>query len=182
MARKECIVTIPGDAEDNRDSGRSFLIVEMSAMKAEKWATKALLAIMSSDVDLPDGINTNGGMQELARVGIKSLMGLRFDIVEPLLDEMFECCSYLKKPGDTTSKTPLTKENIDFYIEEVSTLLKLRSEIFSLHLGFSLAERMSSSLPGLNKKEEPKETTQNTQTPPSTSAQSYQEEWQQKKS
>jgi len=181
MARKECIVTIPGNKDENRDAGNSFLIVEMGEKKKKKWATKALLAIMSSDVDLPDGIDVTGGMQELAKVGLNSLMGLKSDHIEPLLDEMMGCCSYLKKPGDTTSKTPLTPQNQDFYIEEISTIFKLRSETFSLHLGFSLADRISSFLPGQESKEEDKPMP-DMQTPQDTSGQSYQEDWQQKKS
>jgi hypothetical protein len=179
MARKECTVTIPGEIAENRDAGRSFQIVEMSAMKAEKWATRALLAFVSSGIDLDEDVNVNGGIQELAKFGIQAFMGLKFEFIEPLLDEMLGCCHYLRTPGDTTSKTQLTVDNCDNYIEEVSTLLKLRTETLSLHLGFSLAEKISASLPGQDGKTE--DIKPNTQTPPDTLGQSFPEKWQQSK-
>lgn len=175
MARKECVVTIEG----GRDDSRSFHILEMSALKAERWAAKALLAIVESGADVPD-LDPNAGIQALASVGIKGLMGLKFSSLEPLMDEMLECVSYLRTPGDTTTKTPLTALNCENYIEDVSTLLRLRGEVLSLHLGFSLADKISSSLPGQGN--EPGATGHSTQTPPATSGQSFQEAWQTSKS
>lgn len=174
MARKEAIVTIQG----GRDDSRQYHILEMSALKAERWAAKALLAIVESGTDIPD-LDPNAGIQALAAVGLKGIMGLRFESLEPLLDEMLECVSYLRKPNDTTTKTKITPENCDLYIEDVSTLVKLRAEVLSVHLGFSLAEKISASLPG--QEEKAGATTQATQTPPDTSVQSFQGEWQRSK-
>ena len=52
MSRKEMIYEVPA-AEGNRDAGKRFLIVEMPATKAEKWAMRAILALMRGNVDLP---------------------------------------------------------------------------------------------------------------------------------
>ena len=178
MARKETIVSIVD--EESRDNGRDFLIVEMSAIKSEKWATKALLAIVASGADIGDDVNVNGGIQELAKVGIKALTGLKYEFVEPLMDEMMSCWHYLRTPGDTTARQALNTGNCDNYIEEVSTFLKLRSETLSIHLGFSVAGKISDFQKGQEEKVAEKQ--QNTKTPPDTSVQSFQEDWQQKKS
>lgn len=176
--RKESIVRI--DNPESRDNGREFLIVEMSALRAEKWATKALLALVSSGADIGEDVNINSGIEELAKVGIKSLMGLKYEYLEPLLDEMFECMYYLRKPGDTSSRQQLSVENCENFIEDTATILKLRAETLSLHLGFSLTEQLSAFLPGQDK--EKAEDTSSTKTTPDTSGRSYQEDWQHKKS
>ena len=43
MARKTKIVTI---AAEGRDYGKSYLLTEMPALKAEKWATRAMMALI----------------------------------------------------------------------------------------------------------------------------------------
>ena len=55
--RKTKTVTIESE---NRDHGKCFLLTEMSAAAAEKWAARAFLALAKSGVNLPDGVADMG--------------------------------------------------------------------------------------------------------------------------
>lgn len=114
---------------EGRDKGKTFVLTEMPAIKAEKWAMRALLALARSGVDLG---NVSGmGMQGLAIMGLHALAGLAWEDAEPLFDEMMSCVQ-IKEPATT-------RELFDEDIEELSTRLLLRQKILELHVGFSLA-------------------------------------------
>lgn len=132
MARREAVVTI--DAE-GRDKGKRFKITEMSAAQAERWAIRAFLALAHSGAAVPDDFQ-EAGMAGVALMGIQSLAGLSFEEAQPLLDEMMECVAY---QADATVSRPLVESDI----EEVATRLRLRSEVFALHTGFSVADALS---------------------------------------
>lgn len=129
MSRKTIDVTI---SEEGRDQGKTFQIREMSAMRAERWAMRALLAVGRSGADLPEGIAA-GGMRSIAMIGIQAIMQMDFADAEPLLDEMLECVFVKPNPKDPNVVRPLM---VDDDIEEVATLLRLRQEILELHTGF----------------------------------------------
>ena len=138
MARHTQEITITGDAATNRDVGKRFLITEMSAMAAERWAARALLAIMNV-IDLSDE-EADAGMAGIAsavsRTGIKFTGGAaNFGEMEPLLDEMLTCIQIME-PAVTRA---LTESDV----EEIQTLFMLRSEVLKLHTNFSLIERLS---------------------------------------
>lgn len=141
MPRKEVEVRIP-EVEGNRDSGKLFLLKEMPASQAEKWATRALLALGKSGLDIPEG----AGMAELAAIGVRYLFGASFRDIEPLMDEMFACIQIY--PDPTRQKNPMPRPLIEEDIEEVSTRLQLRAELFTLHTGFFLPGFPSTSMPG----------------------------------
>ena len=131
MARRELRFTI---AEKNRDHGKTFLITEMSADKAEWWAARALLALTNAGADLPAGAAA-AGMAGFAAAGLQSLQNRRAEVVKPLMDEMFECIQYLhegKMPAQPILPGDLSQ------IEEVSTRVQLRKAVLELHVGFSL--------------------------------------------
>ena len=132
--RRTAEITISSEDPDNRDRGKTFLITEMSAARAEKWAARALLALTSAGVEVPDELE-NAGIAAIAAMGLQALSGLTFAQAEPLMDEMFECIQ-IKEPAITRR---LTEDDI----EEISTRILLRGEVLSLHLGFSLAARLS---------------------------------------
>jgi hypothetical protein len=140
--RKEAYITIR--KEGIRDDGKVFYIREMPAMQAEKWATKALMAILRSGADIPDNIASQG-LAGVAQMGIPALIALNFADVEPLLDEMLTCIQVVANPDRPQVKRRLTA-NDD--IEEVATLMQLREEILSMHLGFSLGAALSTSTRG----------------------------------
>lgn len=141
MARKTETVIITGDA-NNRDNGKHFLLTEMPAAQAESWANRALLAIGRSAAEI-DTAAAPGGMAGIYTIGATALSRLRWEDAQPLLDEMFGCIQIIgdpTKPQATTRKL-LEGENAD--IEEVTTRWQLREKVISLHLGFSLADRLS---------------------------------------
>lgn len=142
--RKELVLVIPA-AEGNRDSGKQFVIREMSARRAEKWAMRALMAAMRGGVQLPSGvaIDPTLGMQGIVVSGLMSMAGgsLVFDEIEPLLDEMMECVHIRPEPRNPMVERPL----IDDDVEEVGTLLLLRQEVLQLHMGFLKAGSQSKS-------------------------------------
>lgn len=130
MARKTAVVSI---SEEGRDKGKMFLLTEMPASQAEKWAGRALLLAAQAGADIG---NLNAGMAGIATMGIHSIMGgVRFADIEPLLDEMFRCVQLLPNPSNLAVVRPLIEDDI----EEVMTRVHLRSEVLDLHLGFSLA-------------------------------------------
>ena len=128
MARYETTYIV---TEDNRDKNKHFKIIELPTSQAEAWAIRALLAIMASGMQLPEGFERSG-MAGMAELGIRALSRLKWDDAKPLLDEMFECVQYMPDP----SKPGLLRKPLDVDIEEISTRVKLRAEVWNLHTGF----------------------------------------------
>lgn len=135
--RKTSIVTI---SEEGRDFGKVFLLTEMPAAKAEKWAIRAVLAAAKSGLDMPEGIE-QAGMAGIAVLCLQALPHLNFYDAEPLLDEMFECVQCIPDAKIPNVVRPL----IDDDIEEIKTRLRLRSEVLQLHVGFSIPGETSKS-------------------------------------
>ena len=92
---------------------------------------RAILALMEGKVDLPEGFELSG-MAGIAQIGIKALAGLRWEVAEPLLDEMFKCVQAMPNPANPQLVRNLIAEDI----EEVSTRMKLRLEVWKLHTAF----------------------------------------------
>lgn len=145
--RKTKLVTIEAEG---RDRGKSFLITEMSAMAAEKWAAKALLALGRAGAEVPDEA-LEAGMLGILAAGLAAFRKMDFADAEPLLDEMMGCITFV---GDPARKDALTGHPVsrpiawgdttqDGDIEEVSTLLTLRGEALEVHTGFSVTAALS---------------------------------------
>lgn len=145
--RKHKVVTI--DAE-GRDKGKSFLLIEKDTYSAEKWAARALSALSRAGVEVPDQALSAGALGILA-IGLDAFKQVPFEHVEPLMDEMMTCIHFVPDPSliDPASNRPRTRalmrgdEVNDGDIAEVPTLLRLRSEVLELHLGFSIAAVLS---------------------------------------
>ena len=137
MARKTLQYTVQ---DEGRDKGKVFVITEMSASQAESWASRAILALMAGGVELPEGFD-RFGMAGIAELGIKALARLKWEDAQPLLDEMWACVQILPNPAKPNISRALIEEDI----EEVATRVKLRMEIWSLHVGFSRADAKSKS-------------------------------------
>lgn len=120
----------------------------MSADAAERWAIRVLLAFANAGAKMPDAALMGGlehmaaSYQSLMIQGIRSLAGMRYDDVEPLLTQMLGCVTF--KPQQA-GMVELSLESTLSQIEEVKTLLTLRYEVLELHLGFSLADALSNS-------------------------------------
>lgn len=139
MARKTLIVTI---SDINRDQGKIFSITEMPASRAESWAMRAGLALFHAKVELPSGFDPMRlSFAEMAEIGLQVLSGLKWEDAEPLLDEMWSCVQIQPDPV----KPFVVRNLIEEDIEEISTRLRLRSEVWKLHTDFLGAVFLSTS-------------------------------------
>jgi hypothetical protein len=149
--RKRNIVTIPsGDPDKNRDQGKSYLLTEMPARQAEKFAMRLVLALAAQKLIDPE--IARNGVAGLSHVTTDMLGGLSPDVIEPLLDEMLDTCvDYVGDPskrddGRSTVEgrmVPISRPLIPDDIEEVTTLLLLRGRLIDLHTGFSVTAFLS---------------------------------------
>lgn len=128
MARSTANFTVQ---DQGRDNGKVFVLTELPASKAESWAMRAILALMAGGVELPEGFDRLG-MAGMAEVGIKALSGLKWEVAEPLLAEMWQCVQIMPDP----SKPHVVRNLIEEDIEEIATRIKLRAEVWKLHTGF----------------------------------------------
>lgn len=127
MARKISDYKIDSEG---RDKGKVFVLTEMPAMQAEKWAMRAILAAAKSGLDI--GHTAGMGMQGVAVLGISALMNMAWEDAEPLLDEMMSCVKIKEASG--------ARDLMGEDIEEVGTRFQLRKAVLELHVGFSLAD------------------------------------------
>ena len=129
--RKILHVTI---SDQGRDLGKTFVLTEMPASRGEKWGTKALIALTKAGIEVPDEL-MGSGMAGIALYGINTLASasITFEDVEPLLDEMMECVQIAPDPRHLEVVRPLVEDDI----EEIATRIKLRAEVFKMHVNFS---------------------------------------------
>jgi len=154
MALREATVKITAEG---RDQNKLFHITEMPAMQAERWATKAFLALARSGDKIADEI-ASSGLAGVAALGMKAFAGLNYDDAEPLLHEMLLCVECIPDASSPNFKRNL----VDNDIEEVATLIKLRIDVFKLHINFSTPDARSTSTPTAAGKNH--QNTRNTQT------------------
>lgn len=128
MARKTINYTVQ---DKGRDKGKVFVLTEMDSDQGERWAMRAILALANENVEIPDGLERMG-MAGLVQIGISSLAKLRYEVAEPLLDEMWDCVEAIPDPGKPHIKRALVSSDT----EEISTRLKLRLEVLKLHVDF----------------------------------------------
>jgi hypothetical protein len=130
--------------DEGRDKGKSFLLTEMPAAKAEKWAMRVLLLVAQSGADIPGGANS--GMAGLAALGIQTILGgMHFEAFEPLLDQMMTCVQIIPDLKQPDYFRPLIDDDVNADIEEITTRIKLRVEVFNLHVNFSFGDLLSTS-------------------------------------
>lgn len=127
MARKELYYT----ETTGRDAGKVFYIREMSATQAEWWAIRAGMAMARSGVELPENF-ADMGIAAMAGTGLKMVSQIPPNEAKPLLDELMECVQCVPDSSNQNIKRRL----IDDDIEEIATRLKLRAEVFKLHVDF----------------------------------------------
>lgn len=128
MARKTATVTI---TDEGRDRGKQFKITEMPASQAEDWAIRAFLALAKGGIEIPEEV-AGAGLAGLAKMGFGALKGMPYADARPLLDEMMACVQFVPDPARPSFERRLTETDV----EEISTRLKLRIEIFNLHVSF----------------------------------------------
>ncbi len=128
MARKEIYYT---EKAKGRDEGKVFFIKEMSASQAEWWAIRAGLAMAKNGVTLPENF-ADMGMAAMATTGLSMVAKIPADEAKPLLAELMECVQIVPDASNTAIKRRPDDEDI----EEIATRLKLRAEVFKLHVAF----------------------------------------------
>ena len=143
--RRTATVTIPANAQiagrESRDAGKVYLLTEMPSAQTERWARRAVMALIKSGMEIPDDV-AQAGIAGIAQLGLKAFAGIDDDTAESLLKEMFDCVSIIPDPAKPeVVRGP--QHMVDDDIQEVATRLELRMEVFSLHTGFSLAELRS---------------------------------------
>ena len=140
MARKVETVTID---REGRDKGKSYVLTEMSAMRAEKWALRMLNAAARNGLAIPDEVAA-GGMQSVAAMvavnGMQALAGIAWADMEPLLDEMMSCVQFKTSANIVRD---VSEDASD--IEEIFTRVQLRGAVLRLHVDPSLLVGLSTS-------------------------------------
>lgn len=132
MARK----TIEIQLQD-RDKTLDFIIKEMPATQLESWIIRAVLLIAGSGLTgVPGGADIQKAGAYLSEKGLGLLSSLDYEKAAPLLDELLACC-HRKIDKHLELCTP---QSIDGYVEDFTTLIKLRAEAIKLNLGFLAAE------------------------------------------
>lgn len=140
MARRTLTVTI--DTE-GRDKGKVFKLTEMAADQAERWATRALLALTNAGALLPVATAEDMNMALFAAAGIQALGQLKFETAKPLLDEMMTCVQYQPPRPDLPLQQLFAGDMCQ--VEEVKTFFRLRMEVLTLHTGFSMPGKLPTS-------------------------------------
>lgn len=135
--RKIREVTIAKPAEgENRDAGKTFVVKEVDAIQAEEWGLRALMAVGTSGIQIPQELLALG-ILAIPLVGYQAFMGSKEEAVLPLWREMLPACVSIRHSEQVVQPFDRTQ------VEEVSTLLELRKVILELHTGFTIAELAS---------------------------------------
>lgn len=146
--RREKHVTVTekfvAEGVENRDFGKSFRLVEMPCEQACEWFDRAAQLIGRGGGSLPPTWFDHGpaGFVVLGIGAVVEALGRApaFE-VKPLKEELLACIVSMRSPGAAADLT--VPAMIRGQIEEVQTYYFLLEEVLSLHLGFSLRERLS---------------------------------------
>lgn len=134
MARETRIITIdrPG-----RDVGKTFRITEMPASKLERWCARVIAAVFAGNVPADTlAVSNVSSAAAISTMLNKVLTSLDWQVLEPLYNELLECVEVIPQPDKPQGALKLTPTNVDNFIEEVPTLVRLRMEVIELNLGF----------------------------------------------
>lgn len=123
-----------------RDAGKVFVITEMPASQAQRWALRAFLALARNGVELPPDIESLG-MAGMLNYGIELVAKLPFEEADYLLEKLMECVQIMPSPG-------VVRGLIEDDIEDITTRFLLAKEAFRLHVDFSKLANNSRQGPG----------------------------------
>jgi hypothetical protein len=130
---------------EGRDRGGIFTLTEMSAVDATDLCLRAMQMVARGGVDIPPHIFSMGvaGLVTMGAGAVLAGLGKTpWYEVKPLLDALLPCVTTYRPP---TGQIDLRGwQTISQQIQEPTTILQLYEEVVSLHLGFSLRERLSS--------------------------------------
>jgi len=128
---KTKLVTITAEG---RDKGRQYLLTEMPALKAERWARHAIAACAAKDLNIREEVKALG-MLGFVLFCFQAIAGGDVDAVDKLMDEILPQIQIIEEGA--VGPRPLGGEGD---IWEVWTYKTLRQELIELHMGFTFAE------------------------------------------
>ena len=123
--------------KEGRDKGKTFVLTEMPASRLEKWAARVLVAAFSGEAPaavMEASRVSNAGA--LASALNHVLAGLDWKTVEPLYDELLAGIVFVPNPSKPGATIQLRPDNVDNFVEEVSTLVHLRLSVLELNFAF----------------------------------------------
>lgn len=134
--RKRVRVIVEGDG---RDAGKIYLITEMPVLQGERWFRRVLASLAKSGIAPPSSAAFTG-MAALAAFNPIQLLAWIDD--EELMRELMSCVQAW--PADA----PLPRVLVTSDIEEITTLARMRGEVIAVHVGFSSAASLWSTVLG----------------------------------
>lgn len=124
----------------NRRDGEGtvlFEIKEMGALQLEKWLTRGLLLLAGAGALDQEALQDSKAIENalLTSGGRNMFSALKYEEMEPLLDEMLACCS---KVADGIRIACTKADGLASIADEigVSNLIRLRVEAMRLNLSF----------------------------------------------
>jgi hypothetical protein len=143
MARKSVTLTIG----EGRDQGKVFRLTEWSALQTERWILRAVFGLGKAGVEIPPEILQLGAAATAYAIAsqaskLPSRLGLK------LSDELMECVKRVEATAD--------RSLVENDIEDVSTRLRLKSEVLKLTFGFFVFAASPSSAPPVSGTPTPK--------------------------
>lgn len=133
MSRKIERLTITAEG---RDKGKTFILTEMPSDQGTRLANRIAFALFNTGAAIPEEA-LGAGWAALAAVGIQAVGLLRYDTVQPILDEAFSACVRIVPPNEKLMPQEILP-GINSQIEEVGTRYTLYLAIWKLHTGFSM--------------------------------------------
>lgn len=119
------------------DAPLTFEITQMSATQQYNWVLRAglLLAASAGEAGITVDTKTDFSMAWVGKMfrehGLGLFKGLAPEKVQPLLDELLFCCSRVVD----NAKYPCTRESIDGYVSNFTTIVRLQMEALSVCFG-----------------------------------------------
>jgi len=151
---------------EGRDKGKLFCITEMTAAAAEEWALRAILALSKNGVEIPDEVIEAPSLAGVAFVGLKAFGKVNAAEMIELFRDCMKCVEIY--PGYELGNEKKFKraliEGDSADIEEVQTRVFLRTEVISLHLGFSLRDAIQAQREAMKKRREEAKTSRGSRT------------------
>lgn len=132
---KSKIITIKDGENELR-----FKIRQMPATDMESWVLRVAQLAASADLgDTSKGIE--GVISEIIKNPQKFISSVDYAKFKPLWDELLKCCSKV----DDRVEQQCDIENVDTYISNFVTLVRLRVEVLNLNFGFFTESNPSES-------------------------------------
>lgn len=139
MALKKITVVV---SKEGRDKAKHFIITEAPPAIQEDFAMRVFFAALNAGAEIPDGV-AEMGVPGLMAMGFKGLSLIPYERMKPLFAEMLSCVEYQPDPSKPIFRS--LANGYDGDVEELSTLLMLRKEVFYLHASFTQAADQSTT-------------------------------------